>query len=170
MARGRSTGRRSDYTWQGLTAGMAKFTLAAGAQSMTPIVVYGTAGTLVRCRGEILASIDGPADGDALGIACGLIMADDDAVGAGVASIPSPATDLDAEWIWHGFLLMQIQAGTGVGASLNVGAVVDRLKVDSKAMRRFKQNEQLVFAVQAVSLSGTPASDVAFGFRMLSAL
>ncbi len=166
----RSRGRRSDYTWQGLAAGAAGISIAANAQAIQTIVTLANAGTIMRCRGEVVASVDGPADGDKVGIGVGLIVVNDDAVAAGAAAVPSPLNDLDAEWIWHGFLLLQIQAGTGVGASLNVGGVVDRLTCDSKAMRRFKQNQVLAFAMHTVGISGTAASDITFGFRTLLAL
>ena len=108
-----------------------------------------------------MASIDGPTDGDQAVIAVGLIVVTEEQLATGVGAISDSAADLDAEWLWHGFLLLQAQA-----ANLEHG-VVDRLTIDSKAMRRFKQTQSLAFVVSATSLSGTPATDVIIAVRQL---
>ena len=62
---------------------------------------------------------------------------------------------MEAEWIWHGFLLLKAQ-----GTSTDAPGLTARLEIDSKAMRRVKANTVCVFAAHGVSITGTPAVDV----------
>ena len=156
-------GRRSDYTWQGIATGVSGFSLASVGSGLQGVVGISTASMLVRVRGEIVASLDGPTDGDKTGIAMGLIRGTEEDIAIGVTAMPDLATDLDADWLWHGFVVLQAQA-----ANLEHG-VVQRLTVDSKAMRKFRQGEQLIFVASNVNVTGTAATDLTFGFRALFA-
>ena len=157
MPRGRS-GRRTDYTWNGTVFGSAN---AADTASIQVIATIAGPGTLMRSRGELVASIDAPTDGDKVIISYGLIIADDDQVTAGVTAFPNPQTDMDANWLWHGFIPLLAQA-----ANLE-HAAVGRLTIDSKAMRRMKQNDQVVLVIKPGSQAGTPVTDTAGGVRLL---
>ena len=159
MARARRSGRKTDYTWIGKCA---SFALASGAAAINSITAVGAPFTVMRIRGQVLGSIDGAVDNDKVCVACGIIVATADAVAAGVASLPSPEADTGAEWIWHGYLLMQAQ-----GTSTDQKALAHRLEVDSKAMRKMKALQELVFVVDSLALAGTPATDVTFGVRVL---
>ena len=152
-------GRRTDYEWQGATGAAA---LASNVPAIIAMVANNNPGTIMRSRGQVLGSIDGAVDDDKVAIAVGLIIADDDAVAVGVTAIPSPLNDMEAEWIWHGFLLLQAQ-----GTSTDAPGLTARLEIDSKAMRRVKSNTQCVFAIHPNSLAGTPAVDVMIGLRSL---
>ncbi len=160
----RRAGRRTDYTWQGSHGVLS---LAATGSGIVTINTPSSSSTVTRSRGEVLAQIDGPVDNDQADVTCGLIVVTPEQLAAGATSIPDPFTDMDAEWIWHGFLLVQANAGTGVGASLNALSVVARLTIDSKAMRRIKQNQSVVFVVKNTNLGGTPTVDVFVGCRQL---
>ena len=164
----RRSGRPSDFNWQGLLG--IKFALSAGTTALAQVNNPQTASTLMRSRGEVQASIDGPVDGDAVVASVGLIVVTEEQLAVGVTAVPNPADDLDAEWIWHGFILLQAQAGTAVGASLNVGQVAGRLSVDSKAMRRMKQGQSVVFVGDNNALAGSPAIDIMGAFRQLFAV
>ena len=152
---------RRDYTWTGNTGVAA---LASGGTADFGGVATNTqAATIVRIRGQLLASIDGPVDGDKVVVAAGFIAVTEEQVAVGPTAIPSPLSDLDAEWIWHGFLLMQSQ---GVVATQDTTQMA-RLMIDSKAMRKLKQSQEAHLIVHASSLSGTPATDVMMGIRVL---
>ncbi len=129
-----------------------------------------TAQTLMCIRGNAVVSIDGPVDGDKVVVGIGSIVVTDDAAAAGVASVPHPVTDGDAPWQWVHYYCLQAQAGTGVGASLNAMSVVERFEWDSKAMRKLRINESLVFVAEAVSQAGTPGVDITSFVRALFAL
>ena len=60
MARGRSTGRRPDYQWDGTAF---QFVTIAEANQITPMTTLGITGTYVRFRGNVLVAMDvGAAD------------------------------------------------------------------------------------------------------------
>ena len=165
MARGRSRGRRSDYTWNG--AAWFDATLSA-TQSLGSgsIATVNAAGTLVRLRGYATVSMDVAAADNTQVVALGMIVGSDDQVAAGATAFPSPMDDLDADWIWHSFFPLRSVTGTqsdGVG-----GQVVSQV-IDSKAMRRVKQNDQLVMVADAQILAGSPTADSVAGVRALFA-
>ncbi len=162
MARARrSAGRRTDYAWNGLS-------VLLNNVSATPIiagmVTVNQSSTLMRTRGEILLVLDGPGDGDTMSVGCGLIIGTDDNVAAGATAFPSPVTDLDAQWLWHGFILLRAQSASQSEAG---GGQTGRLTIDSKAMRKVRQNDQVVLAVQGVVLAGSPTADGAAAVRGL---
>ena len=162
MARSRNTGRRTDYEWQGLL-GFQLSTIAEANQFVT-LLTTNAAATLIRTRGEILYSIDGPADNDAKSLGFGIIIATDAQVTAGVTAFPSPLSVLDADWLWHGFGLLKSQSATQFS---DLGGQVGRLVIDSKAMRKMKPNDNVVFVVDGANLAGTPVADVQVAARLL---
>ncbi len=123
-----------------------------------------SAGTLVRSRGEIVLSIDGPADGDKHVVGVGLMVASDAQVAGGIAGFPSPIGATDADWFWHSFVPLQSQSATQDQA---LGDQVARVIIDSKAMRKVKQNDNLVIVFDGDQQSGTPVTDATFGVRFL---
>ena len=130
----RSRGRRTDYTWAGGVVGNA---LASGAQALHTLVTVGSASTLIRSRGEVVCSIDGPTDNDKVAVGFGLYIATPEQIAVGPTAAPGPISDTDAEWIWHGYALL-------IAQSADLGEqVVARLTIDSKAMRRVKQTQIL---------------------------
>ncbi len=157
----RRSRRRNDYRWIGATGGAA---MASGASSaLVTVISTQSAFTLMRIRGEAVASIDGPVANDKVIVAIGLIIVTDAAVAAGAASIPTPATDLNSSWIWHGFFPLVAQ-----GAD-DAEGVVMRQTIDSKAMRKIGNLESMVVVAENVALAGTPAVDIAWGVRCLFA-
>ena len=161
MAR-RRAGRGPDYTWQGNAGILA---IASGSVGILTINQPSVSSTLMRSRGEVLARFDGPVDGNISAISCGLIVGTEEQIVTGVGAFPDPFADMDAEWIWHGFLLL---LSDSVVATLDTGHVA-RLTCDSKAMRKMKQTQGVVFIARATTFSGTPAVDLVLGFRQLFA-
>ena len=158
----RSTGRRTDYTWNG---GGVRFGLGANTTGVNVMATAGVSGTFMRSRGEILASIDSPVLNDGGIMAFGLIKVTEEQVAVGATAMPNPNDDLDADWMWHGFI--PLQAVTEVTAGGMAQEAVGRLTIDSKAMRKVKQTEAIVLISDWDTLSGTPAVDVAAGVRLL---
>ncbi len=93
-----------------------------------------------------------------------MIVGTEEQVATGVTGFPSPVNDMDAEWVWHGFLLLMAMA-----AVEDQTAQVDVLEIDSKAMRRVKQTQSMVMVVQNGTVQGAGVIDVAFGSRILFA-
>jgi len=164
MARGRSRGtKKIDFTqWEG-DSGSAAAIASAGTNSDT-LATSTQASTLLRTRGEIVASIDGPTDGDRCSVACGILVATEEQVAVGSTAMPDPAADLDADWLWHGYLLMLSQAVTELSGNVTLAR---RLTIDSKAMRRMHPTTSLVMRVTNTALTGTPAVDVVWATRHL---
>ncbi len=161
MARGRSNGRRTDYTWVG---DAFAFTGLAGAKQIQQIATANLAATVTRCRGELLYALETAAAAfseKVLGF--GLIVASDDQVAAGVGAFPGPLTDMDADFLWHGFGPLATLTTT-VG---DVQTASGRLTVDSKAMRRIKQNENVVLVIEGENIGGTETAFVVGGIRVL---
>ena len=153
MARQRS-GRRSDYTWNG--AAFDDGDVSSGAVLRVIATMQG-AGTIVRVRGRVCANLIQVAIVGAARVDYGIIIADDDAVAAGAASLPSPTTDLDAEWLWLGSAFL---VGRDTTITNNTGGISrDIVDIDSKAMRRVKQNEQIVLVIFGTDLTGSMAYD-----------
>jgi len=100
-------------------------------------------------------------------VGVGIIVGSTDALGVGATAFPSPIDDMDAEWLWHGLFAMRAVAGTQTDTD---GGQYRSREIDSKAMRRFKQNEQPVIMVDSSILSSSPTFDVVIGVRMLVAL
>ena len=165
-ARGFSRGRRADYRW---STDLAVFA-AVGASSSTAFLgsagLFSLAGTIMRVRGAIVVMMDPSAADVAMTAAVGMILASDDAITAGAASLPSPSDDLDAEWLWHGFF--PLRSITGVQSDIVGGQVIQR-EIDSKAMRKFKGNQQLAIVADSVISSGASTFDVQGGVRVLIA-
>ena len=153
-------GRDTDYTWQ--SAQLAN-SMLAGSAFITELTAggLGTAATLFRIRGECGASIDSPSDGDKTVLTLGIIRATPEQVAVGVTAFPTPGSDGDADWIWYGSIPLWSQAAN------SEHTVAGRLKMDSKAMRKFRQGETLVLVGELTTLSGTPAADVVVGVRFL---
>ena len=160
MARRRSFGgRKTDYTWQGNAGVIA---LATNASGLVTINSPESSSTITRSRGQVLASLDGGVDTSAAVVAMGLIVVTEEQLAVGVTAIPDPASDLDAEWIWYGFGCLG-QEGSDLA---QVGHSV-RLEIDSKAMRRIKQTQHVVFVATNTSFVTSAPADVIVGVRQL---
>ena len=105
--------------------------------------------TLVRTRGEVLLRLTTTAGGVTDGVrgAVGIAMASENAFGAGTASLMDPFGDSEWDgWLWHSFFHL-------AGAPADLGAV-QRLDVDSKAMRKVAALDVLYGAVSLGQESG----------------
>ena len=158
----RSTSWRSSVSTGSGDAGGAQTissTIAQLAINSGPAIADGE--TVVRIRGEFMAFLS--AAGAALeGYhgAFGIGVGTDAAFAAGVSSFPSPTTDEDWDgWMYHRYVALQavgIIGGSAVDdeAALNVIPASVRFEIDSKAMRKMRE-EELLFASLALTEVGT---------------
>ncbi len=79
-------------------------------------------------------------------IVCGLTIITQDAVSAGVVPEPGLIGVDDGNWLWHGHLYVSSGAEAAVDGAFP--GLVDRLEIDSKAMRRVKASDALAFVFQ----------------------
>ena len=166
MARG-TRGRRADYDWQAQAGSITALDLTAGASSIIAMIAFLQASTMVRIRGEAFVQLNAAAANERTIIALGLLVTTDEAVAAGGGSIPEPFDDAESPWVWHSFA----SVSSGAEAAVVSDGLFARVPIDSKAMRRVKQNETLVFVAE---IANTPADqggtvDILAGVRVLTA-
>jgi len=163
MARQRRAGRPNDYDWE-LSRGISE-NLAVTQIVQFEAFFAGTAETLVRVRGEVAAGLDsvGSAAGDGMQFAWGLIRGASGSSDVGV----SPITEGGANWLAYGIctLFTNVAVGT-VGGSVQEAK---RFEVDSKAMRKMRENESLYLVWETVNITGAPAINAYFTLRALTA-
>ena len=98
-------------------------------------------------------------------VAVGIAKVSARAAAAGPASLPRPSTEGSFPWIWHGWLILSTVAGVNIGSP----AQAQRLDVDSKAMRKFKEDEVMVLVFEVCeSTDQTGTVQIDGGLRVLS--
>ena len=147
-------------TGTNLTSSVAA--LGSTAQELTAERV-----TLIRLRGSL--SLYLPITSAALSGfrgAVGVAIASAEAIAAGVTAVPTPFLDADLNlWWWHSFFdIRSITATIADGA--NAAAVVVRIPVDTKAMRKISQTETVFVAIEVIE-EGTASLRWGFESRQL---
>ncbi len=115
---------------------------AAALWSVTSVVT--SKATITRVRGlcEFMLNTADTIGAGFFG-AVGLILVSDEAAAAGVNSVPSPLSQLDAGWLWHSFYSVRTVTAT-IGDGVNSSSVYLRISIDNKAMRIQAPNQTLV--------------------------
>ena len=135
----------------------------AGAQSVGAIAAERL--TLIRLRGHGFFHLDAGAAADSMIVAIGLIIVPTEARTAGVGSVPTPLSDMEAPWIWHEiFTLGPAVSATDDGGDLSRNV---QFAIDGKAMRKFRTDEELTFIAEAEIVAGSPTCDGAAVVRQL---
>jgi len=102
-------------------------------------------------------------------MACGIGIVSADASAAGAASVPSPGSDSSwPGWIWYHAGGPLISLETTEVARGPLSAV--RFTIDTKAKRKFRQNEVVFGAVQFFTEIGTATAIFVMRTRMLTIL
>ena len=89
-------------------------------------------------------------------------MVSDEAAAVGGSSVPGPIANPSADWLFH--LFVPLQAET---ASTPQGRATAYFEIDSKAMRRVKSDETVVF-VHEISTGAFASVLASGGVRVLS--
>ncbi len=166
MAR-RSSGRRSSKSWVGVAFDDVAATTTQGELANISVVEQAFNTTLLRSRGQIIVMANGDNVADTDTLCLGMIVVHTNAVTAGGVSLPGPAQDFGADWLWHQFV--PLDSGGGVGASQAFGGTVRTIEIDSKAMRRVPADHAVV--LMAETISGDFASvQLSGGMRLLFGL
>ncbi len=152
MARGRRSGRRTDYIWAAFGDSIIALDQAQAASVATTGFVFSIAGTIVRIRGTIGATLDAGAVDEQVMLLLGLTVMNGDAFTVGIAPeiFPDGAGADEASWIWQGALYLSSGAEGAVVSDQLMGS----LEIDTKAMRRVKTNDVLALILQAPPLLG----------------
>ena len=119
--------------------------------------------TITRTRLEVEFTSDQTAATELQIAALGLAVVSDEAVAAGIGSIPGPITDIGSDlWWMHQSMLQSFLFVSGVGVQPTASK---NYSIDSKAMRKVGIGEDIAFAFE-VSGTGGGASVTMMG-RML---
>jgi len=156
------TGRPNDYDWE-LIRG-TDLDRAAGSIVQFEAGVSDTAETLMRVRGDVCVSLD-PATGvagDVIVVGWGLIRAPSGSSDVGV----SPITEGGALWLAYGVATLVVEATADRGVE---GSSMKRWDVDSKSMRKLRENESIYVVFESANVNGAPVGNYTFAFRILTA-
>jgi len=171
MARTFQRARRRSVAWaHGPSA--ADLNLTSSTKVAWTGAIVGTAAalkrTIVRIRGGgqvILTSGTAIGDGFLIGLGIGLVT--EQALTAGVASIPGPLTDIDWDgWMWHTVLDVRLVTAT-LSDGVNAAMASARFEVDTKAMRKWDEGAMAVVGVMEGIESGAGTVDMSCDTRML---
>ena len=142
-ARGR--GARLRKTWLG-GALIDRVTLTTTQGSLGAVQITETAlleSTVLRVRGELLivAIPNAAADSDVVGL--GLVVVSAAAIAAAGAALPGPINDIGSDsWMWY--QTIPLDAVVLTAGDANARAVIHRVTIDAKAMRKLPQDNALV--------------------------
>ena len=121
----------------------------------TNAVTSALASTLVRIRGYAFLRLEVAGAGDGFEGALAIGLVSNEAVAAGAAAVPNPLTDANFDgWIWHHFFDVHSVTAT-IADGVNANAVVQRIEIDSKAMRIWDGSGYTLIGVMGARESGT---------------
>jgi len=146
VTRGRS--QRRESTWLFLTSTATTFTAAGGVllNSLNAAALALRPFTVIRTYLDGNVVSDQSAGGENQHLAIGLAVVSDQAVAAGVGSVPTPVTERGSDlWLLH-------QEFAGSGSAVNDGRVGFQIKADSKAMRRVDEGSDLIVVAELDSV------------------
>ena len=118
--------------------------------------------TILRVRGFVQAQFDTTLQlADRMLLTFGLGVVSTDAFAVGAMALPDPGAEPEYPWLWWGQIFLLATQANVPGQSWGPDAM--RLEVDSKAMRRIKPGQSLVWAVEISIVVGAPVVDILFG-------
>jgi len=156
MPRGRR-GRGPDYTWGAIPGLEVSFT-AAGTTTLSGTLFFTQAQTVSRIRSlGFMCMLDATQQvGDLVEMAVGLAVVSTDAAAAGAGSMPDPFGDSGYPWLWWGAFHLRSEQATGIN---QLGSSVYRSgPIDSKAMRRVKDGQSLIWVGEVIQTVGAPVT------------
>ena len=98
--------------------------------------------------------------GDEMRVIFGLGIISTDAFGLGPTAFPDPGGEPEYSWLWWATMHLEAFAAT---AREQYGTSSQILQVDTKAMRKIRPGESLVWIAQTAGAAGAPVTVVTFG-------
>ncbi len=105
--------------------------------------------TIVRTRGRVCCFSDQAAASEFFSVTYGKIIVTDQAVAAGVASVPTPTTDPANDWFVYKTMMQRVDFSDATGIRL-YGLSEE---FDSKAMRKVDIGQDLIGVIETSALS-----------------
>ncbi len=146
--------------------------MSSNTSTLFPIALTGVPGrTIVRIRGEvnILLTVASTFLGGFPVVAVGLGIVTAQALGGGAASVPAPFTDVGWDgwmWYWKGSML----TNNAFTLPSNEGPSSARIVIDSKAMRKWGENDSLIAVVETSLELGASVLALELNTRVLEKL
>ena len=162
----RSGVRRRETIWAGITETDTVIAAALGAvitnssgasvQALRPF-------TVVRTRMNWLLASDQSGATEDFGAGFGVAVVSDQASAIGVTAVPTPVTDIASDlWFVHELQFGLFRFVSGIGFE---GVSGIQRTIDSKAMRKVEEGQDIVFVLENTSLSA--GSESFLGGRIL---
>ncbi len=149
-------------SWDGLPS--AEETVSVDATRGASSLGFLVPATILRCRCRILLTNDSPADTEQVRIAFGLGIVSTDAAVLGATGLPDPADEPEFPWLWWDDISIQSFGGAVSPVEMTpFGEGCRELMVDTKAMRKIKPGQSLVWVSQSIRIAGTPTVAVMYG-------
>ena len=159
----RSGGRRRETIWFGGTG----FSQAVATTGTTLVLVLNAAAlalrpfTVIRTRGVIGVSSDQEAATEDFGGSFGFAVVSEQASAVGITAVPTPTTDSGSDlWFVYEFLFGRFAFGS-VASFADVG---NRRVIDSKAMRKVEDGQDMVGVVEGPGTGITTTGSLIKGF------
>jgi len=162
-----SVGTRRKTEWDFGPGGTGVTSLSAtGSTALGSSIQLTEKATIVRLRGRMNGFLTiASSGGDGFHGALGIGVFNLPAIVAGVASLPTPLTELAWDgWLYHQFF--DVHAHSAVEAEFNDSTTFD-YEVDSKAMRIMEATDQALLALVEVVEIGTATMNIFFESRVL---
>ncbi len=155
----------TDYAWTGVADAEVGMDLAEGTVRVgTAFAVFNAPQTVMRVRGWWGATLDAGAVDESVMLVAGLIVLSDPVIAGAAGSIPSPVTESALEWLWQGSLYLS----SGAEAAIVPDALTAQGEIDTRAMRRVKQEQNLAFVAEiAASVDQAGTVDFSYYYRTL---
>ena len=124
--------------------------------------------TVVRTRGIFsIHMASAAAAGQGFFGAVGIYMMTEDAFNVGVTAALDPLADANSDmWLWHSFFDVRLLTAT-VSDGVNAVAAIQRIVIDSKAMRKNFDPERVMVGVVGVDETGTAVAEYNADCRQL---
>ena len=151
-------------------SGVNSLSTGVGALIQSGAQVLTDGATLLRLRGRFLAFLtatDSIAGGFVGAFGIGIVALP--AFAAGAASVLTPLTEQDWDgWLFWSPVYCKTVTAT-IGDAINTPLLMDRFEIDSKAMRKLRQDDVIYGAFEATE-TGVSVISVTFDTRALLAL
>ena len=144
FSRGISRGARRMSSWFDIVPANATMAASGGTvlHALTTAEKAKRPFTVVRTH-LVLSAISDQLIASELSIgAYGLCVVTDQAIGQGVASVPTPVTDASSDqWFVHQWLMANFNFSSAIGTQADAGHI---WTVDSKAMRKVTEDQDII--------------------------
>ncbi len=150
-------GRVIDFKEWRLLAGATQTFSTVGTRVASAVLAFTAPATILRIRcHDILLMLDSTQQvGDTIILTLGLGIVSSDAAALGATALPDPGAEAEYPWLWWGQSVLRSEVAAGVN---DRGSSMYRFGVDSKAMRRVKPGQSLLWVIEASGLAGAPVT------------